>query len=300
MSSKTAALSVDKDSGWLTVTNQTQLDRESQPVISLQLCAQSLLPIETKSSLQNKNKKRHTNHKESPGERIMAIQEFPVVIPDRDRNKPTVIDKYPVIVKSKPVKPSPGVIRVTPVSSYTEPQTKVVTRTFFAFSSPTTENPSVTTHGTLFRTPNLVTTKDKPFRYRGRGSGPRDLPFGARIARIPSSRKLRQLNHEKFRDEKVSDTNGTAKNETLQRSKRDAFRIVRNKNTEANNLKPITEKTIDIVTLKNNKSCTFVRLTLLDANDNNPTFTPSNQYYFSVPQDSMPGTRIGKVSFFRN
>ena len=45
-----------------------------------------------------------------------------------------------------------------------------------------------------------------------------------------------------------------------------------------------------------NKSCTIVKLTLLDANDNNPQFLPSNHYEFTLPENSSPGDVIGSVS----
>lgn len=38
-----------------------------------------------------------------------------------------------------------------------------------------------------------------------------------------------------------------------------------------------------------------VEVTLLDANDNNPVFVPSNLYEFSIKTNSMIGTYIGKV-----
>ncbi|XP_046736319.1 cadherin-89D isoform X1 [Diprion similis] len=38
-----------------------------------------------------------------------------------------------------------------------------------------------------------------------------------------------------------------------------------------------------------------VEVTLLDANDNNPTFVPSNLYEFMLPSDSPPGTVVGQV-----
>ncbi|XP_047740872.1 cadherin-89D [Hyalella azteca] len=44
-----------------------------------------------------------------------------------------------------------------------------------------------------------------------------------------------------------------------------------------------------------NYSCAAIQLTLLDANDNNPVFLPSNQYHFTVRQDAKPGMRIGRV-----
>jgi len=38
-----------------------------------------------------------------------------------------------------------------------------------------------------------------------------------------------------------------------------------------------------------------VTVTLLDANDNNPTFVPSNLYEFSVRSDANIGDIVGKV-----
>lgn len=38
-----------------------------------------------------------------------------------------------------------------------------------------------------------------------------------------------------------------------------------------------------------------VEITLLDLNDNGPTFVPNNQYNFKTRVDSTIGTTIGKV-----
>ncbi|XP_042230761.1 cadherin-89D-like [Homarus americanus] len=43
------------------------------------------------------------------------------------------------------------------------------------------------------------------------------------------------------------------------------------------------------------KSCAKIELKLLDANDNNPVFLPSNQYQFSITEDAQEGDIIGSV-----
>lgn len=45
----------------------------------------------------------------------------------------------------------------------------------------------------------------------------------------------------------------------------------------------------------NASSCAKIELKLLDANDNNPVFLPSNQYKFSIEEDAQEGDIIGKV-----
>jgi len=40
-----------------------------------------------------------------------------------------------------------------------------------------------------------------------------------------------------------------------------------------------------------------VEITVLDANDNNPIFTPSNLYEFTVENDAHAGDVIGQVEF---
>jgi hypothetical protein len=40
-----------------------------------------------------------------------------------------------------------------------------------------------------------------------------------------------------------------------------------------------------------------VEVTVLDANDNNPIFTPSNLYEFTVEKDAHIGDVIGQVKF---
>lgn len=41
-----------------------------------------------------------------------------------------------------------------------------------------------------------------------------------------------------------------------------------------------------------------VEVTLLDANDNNPMFVPSNLYEFRIPGDARTKDVVGQVSFF--
>ncbi|XP_045608618.2 cadherin-89D [Procambarus clarkii] len=47
--------------------------------------------------------------------------------------------------------------------------------------------------------------------------------------------------------------------------------------------------------LKLESSCAKIELTLLDANDNNPVFLPTNQYQFSITEDAQEGHIIGSV-----
>lgn len=43
-------------------------------------------------------------------------------------------------------------------------------------------------------------------------------------------------------------------------------------------------------------SSVMVEVTLLDANDNNPTFLPSNLYEFRISSDSKIGDVVGQVN----
>ena len=59
------------------------------------------------------------------------------------------------------------------------------------------------------------------------------------------------------------------------------------------------EKVPSVITDNYKKSLTSsvsVEVTLLDANDNNPTFVPSNLYEFRIPGDARPGDVVGQVS----
>lgn len=47
-------------------------------------------------------------------------------------------------------------------------------------------------------------------------------------------------------------------------------------------------------------SCAKIELKLLDANDNNPVFHPTNQYQFSITEDAQEGHIIGSVSICCN
>lgn len=61
------------------------------------------------------------------------------------------------------------------------------------------------------------------------------------------------------------------------------------------------EKTPSVITDVNKKIKTAfvsVEVTLIDANDNNPTFLPSNLYEFNVPGDAKIGHIVGQVKLF--
>ena len=98
--------------------------------------------------------------------------------------------------------------------------------------------------------------------------------------------------------------------ETKERAKRDAFRRFNSqRSNQPKSLVPIKilESEEEKVSSRETKalkkdlvetnevSCASVQLSLLDANDNNPEFKPSNRYHFTVREDAMPGMRIGKV-----
>lgn len=55
------------------------------------------------------------------------------------------------------------------------------------------------------------------------------------------------------------------------------------------------EKVPSVINKKTNGSSVAVDVTLLDANDNNPTFIPSNVYEFSVEMDAKVGSTVGAV-----
>lgn len=55
------------------------------------------------------------------------------------------------------------------------------------------------------------------------------------------------------------------------------------------------EKVPSVLNKKTNGSSVAVDVTLLDANDNNPTFIPSNVYEFSVEMDAKVGSTVGAV-----
>lgn len=55
------------------------------------------------------------------------------------------------------------------------------------------------------------------------------------------------------------------------------------------------EKTASVTTSKANSSSVRIVVTLLDANDNNPTFIPSNLYDFMISVDAKQGDIVGKI-----
>lgn len=56
---------------------------------------------------------------------------------------------------------------------------------------------------------------------------------------------------------------------------------------------------ITVYVLFSSEPFTTVEVTLLDANDNNPMFVPSNIYEFKVNHDAPIGNVIGKVRTLR-
>lgn len=55
------------------------------------------------------------------------------------------------------------------------------------------------------------------------------------------------------------------------------------------------EKTPSVVTNVIGASFVSIEVTLLDANDNNPTFIPNNVYDFSILYDSKIGDTVGQI-----
>lgn len=55
------------------------------------------------------------------------------------------------------------------------------------------------------------------------------------------------------------------------------------------------EKTPSVVTEKEDASSVNIEVTLLDANDNNPTFIPNNIYNFIISTDVKVGDVIGQI-----
>jgi hypothetical protein len=63
---------------------------------------------------------------------------------------------------------------------------------------------------------------------------------------------------------------------------------------------PCERKVPSVVKKSDNSSAeasVAVEVTVLDANDNNPVFTPSNLYEFTVENDARFGDVIGQVGF---
>lgn len=55
------------------------------------------------------------------------------------------------------------------------------------------------------------------------------------------------------------------------------------------------EKLPSVVKNKDGQSTVSIEVTLLDANDNNPTFVPNNLYEFMVSSDVKMGEVVGQV-----
>ncbi|RXG65233.1 Cadherin EGF LAG seven-pass G-type receptor 2 [Armadillidium vulgare] len=126
-------------------------------------------------------------------------------------------------------------------------------------------------------------------------TGPIEKPFLSRkensFGRLLASRRLLSQGKQLFRD----DVNNTRVEEGHTIAKREAFN---NKK-----LNKIIDKTLNNrIEIRNNSRtpCATIRLTLLDANDNNPVFIPSNHYEFVIMDDIEEGEVVGTVKAVDN
>lgn len=306
------------------MANHSLLDRESQPILTLQVCAQPILPLapilQDAINLGSHNQKRQTKLQDAP--RIAPVTA-----------SPTTVLKFTPVISEVPFRST----------------TKSTTRTTLPFipskpdrvgGAPSSGIPIVRKFRHQMKTETLKSTvvestPSSRFEPENR-SIPRDnaklpvmetLPFGTRTAprKIIRQGKTEQ-NFEILEavaiDHAVSEMKKsfhpmepTTLPPHLQenlgsrrmRSKRKASRkfnsrrhgqpksLIPIKLLEQENSAIVSDK---LPVTRSNTSCSTIQLTLLDANDNNPKFLPTNQYHFTVRQDALPGMRIGRVSTF--
>ena len=314
------ALSVNAKTGWLTVANHTLLDRESMPTLTLQVCARQVMPLASGTMRNNKrvigknslNKKRQTKLGDapsivatSPASTLPSLKITPV-LNDITMNATATKSATRSTMPFVPSLPDKGTgttdIGFTRTRKFRyQPKTRPV--------SP------------------IPSTKELSDQLRMTGStrvpAMETLPFGTRTAPRKSSRSSKDDNIIKI-DNVVPLSRVTSHKKRayiptepttlpphlqenlsnrLSRSRRDAFRKFNSRRrNQPKSLIPIkileNQDSVvsgDLSDLNENASCAAIQLTLLDANDNNPVFFPSNQYHFSVRQDAEPGMRIGKV-----
>lgn len=346
------SLAINPQSGWLTVANQSLLDREESPVIYLRVCADQMAPLATR------NARVYTP----------ALTEEP--------ETPTEEPKTPVEEPVEPVEEleitteEPKTITTTEYLGGLEAFTETSTLQVGTDEGETTEETTTTdlpqtteAEGLYGAVPTLVTAPllRKVVRPRGRAKARTStttlLERRPRRERVPlrgrrrrtkrsdegplgghSSQTKRETTAEVRREGGLRAGRGDGNVRVLLRVQRidSATRNPRKETLEGDKTQPeediasppepeatrgfsrhrpptgafqwgemrrrghrstnSTQEEEADAPVPQSWSCARIELNLLDANDNNPVFLPSNQYAFTITENAQEGDLIGTVS----
>ncbi|XP_037801284.1 cadherin-89D-like [Penaeus monodon] len=318
------ALTVNPLSGWLTVDNHNILDREESPVITLYVCANQIAPVvqappgvrqtslfrnRTSGGADDSPRGGAVDGKEEKEEE--RIPEAPVT-----EDPPTTFEERP--------RESPTRVTVPLLRRRTRPtpSTRAGER---IRNSPSAES----------RAPSGVVTRQRrtDAQVRGKAAGERkSRELSRRESRVLPDTKRNggpsQDNEDDFDGTTTSKTTTTTTTATtttttatpepesrLQRVKsnlskrrllsprRMRRRIDENRSRSSRRRSPRSERSATEARKapdspdfrSDSESCAKIELKLLDANDNNPEFLPSNQYHFTISEEAREGTVVGSV-----
>ncbi|XP_042858064.1 cadherin-89D-like [Penaeus japonicus] len=308
------ALTVNPLSGWLTVDNHNILDREESPVITLYVCANQIAPVIQappglrQTSLfrnrtsggadgsprrgvvdakEGKEKKEEEEEEEEEGvtPEATVTEELPATLRERPGDSPT---RVTVPLLRRRTRPTPSAragerIRSSPSAESRAPS-DIVTRQRRTdgqrrgkaaeersggpsrneeddFDATTTPPPS----------PSASTTTPA-----GEDSSPR-----SRLQRVRSNLSKRRLLSPRRLRRRIDEIQSRSSRRSRPRSKRSG--------AEAKDSPDSPDFSSD------SESCAKIELKLLDANDNNPEFLPSNQYHFTITEEAGEGDVVGSV-----
>ena len=342
------ALAINPQSGWLTVANQSLLDREEFPVINLRVCADQLAPLTVRDA--RAYTPAHTEKPKTPAEEPKTpVEEVNTPVEEFE----TTTEELEVTTPTEYLRGLEDITEATTLHDDTGEGATIQVAT--------TELPETTVWEGLYGTvPTLMTAPllREVGRPRGstKGRGFTEMPPVKR-QRIPlhgrrrrtkrnsegtrggySSLTKRETTAEVIRDEDLGARRGDGNVRVLLRVQRIDPNSTNTRketpegditNPEEDTTSPLeseatqghsqhkppsgafqwgetrrrghrstntTQKEEGDASVPQSWSCVRIELNLLDANDNNPVFLPTNQHSFTITENARPGDLIGSVS----
>ncbi|XP_063598219.1 cadherin-89D-like [Penaeus indicus] len=287
------ALTVNPLSGWLTVDNHNILDREESPVITLYVCANQIAPVvqappgvrQTSlfrnrtsggaddsprgGAVDDKEEKEEERIPEAP-----VTEDPPTTFQERSRESPTRVTVPLLRRRTRPT-----------------PSTRAGER---IKDSPSSES----------RAPSGIVTRQRrtDAQVRGKAAAERSSrELSRRESRVlPGIKRNGEPSEDNEDDFDVTTTPKTTTTTTTRLRRRI------DENRSRSSRRPRSERSTTEVRKSpdspdspdfrsDSESCAKIELKLLDANDNNPEFLPSNQYQFTISEEAREGTVVGSV-----
>ncbi|XP_064090061.1 cadherin-89D-like isoform X2 [Macrobrachium nipponense] len=324
------ALTVNPLSGWLTVANHNILDREESPVINLHVCANQITPlvkfpggpISKRVLLENpedQELERFSEPKDlvqtttesslsfetEPATEFGSFGEVTTTRPYRNRRLKSV----------RPLRNTADLARrgTVEVGNIDLETTEGIERSRTIAAGPLLRNVVQPTIPPADSSATLVTPSDsgEPYDFGRRLSSLREVDTagnrdsrGATDENVPfvvtpgvkGSHNIRRRFNRRAPVRSV--------NPHFRRRKRNSnpSRLVLIRRRKSKNIDEMTGDVSDVTPIANlppevkSSSCAKVELRLLDANDNNPVFLPSNQYKVTLQETMKVGEVVGKVT----